>query len=533
MRMRNLAISMAPVMVLVLCMVANAETQRLTKTRYLDKCRGAWAGQMIGVCYGAPYEFHYMGEPITKELEPWKPDRVRGAVEQDDCYVEMTFLKAIEDHGLDISFEDAGRAFAATEYPLWHANRAGRDNIRLGIMPPASGHPRYNRHADDIDFQIEADLFGIICPGLPQESNRLCNVFGHVINYGDGVYGGMFVAGMYAAAYFENEDVRAVVESGLRCIPPKSQYSRCIADVIRWHDQYPDDWLATWRKVEDKWQDDVDCWPGHPFNIDAKLNGAYIVIGLLYGGGDMLETIEIATRCGQDADCNPSNAAGIVGCMKGYDALGDRLVGGIPAIEDNKFLHTDYSFKELIAVCQTVAEDVVRRAGGKVEANRYLIPKQRPVPPEELEQWRNQEAILSQPIPPDIVKLWDERFEVVACGHDMSPGLRAEQFGREKVLVIHPVSEDEPAVIKSSLAVPEDAGELAVEVASDKRGDFVLEILVDGRQAKSELMDTNGKWRTIEIDLAPFRGKTVAVRIENHANNWQFEAAYLATVKIR
>ena len=149
-----------------------AQMVRLSKEKYLDKCRGAWAGQMIGVCYAAPYEFKSNGKPILHDLEPWKPERIAGAIGQDDIYVEMTFLKALEDHGLNIPFEQAGKAFAATQYPLWHANRAGRTNVRMGIMPPRSGHPDYNRHADDIDFQIEADLLGILCPGLPQESNR-------------------------------------------------------------------------------------------------------------------------------------------------------------------------------------------------------------------------------------------------------------------------------------------------------------------------------------------------------------------------
>src|SRR3972149_3808182 len=80
-----------------------ADTVTLPKERFLDKCKGAWAGQMIGVCYGAPYEFRSNGKPITDPLKPWTPGRVQGAIGQDDCYVEMTFLKAIEDHGLGIS----------------------------------------------------------------------------------------------------------------------------------------------------------------------------------------------------------------------------------------------------------------------------------------------------------------------------------------------------------------------------------------------------------------------------------------------
>lgn len=377
----------------------------LPMARYHDKARGAWAGQMIGVCYGAPYEFKSLAKPITGPLEPWTPERVHGAIDQDDCYVEMTFLEALEEHGLDITLEQAGRSFAESQFPLWHANRFAREQIRHGILPPDSGHPRYNPHADDIDFQIEADLFGILCPGLPQESNRLCDVFGHVMNYGDGVYGGMFVAGMYSAAWFEETNVKAVVDSGLKCIPKKSAYARSVQDVIDAHHRNPDDWLEAWRIIEDRWQDDVDCTPDKPFNIDAKLNGAYIVIGLLYGEGDFLKTMKIATRCGQDADCNASSAAGILGCMKGFDALGEEFTGGIAAIADANFAHTRYSFNTLIPACQAMTEKILARSGGRIEGEgadaRMLIPMQKPRPAR-FEQWdpAQKRRMVREPDPP-------------------------------------------------------------------------------------------------------------------------------------
>jgi len=515
----------------MVCM--GAGTVRLAKDRYEDKCKGAWVGQMIGVCYGAPYEFRSKGKPITTPLMSWKSERIAGAIGQDDCYVEMTFLKALEDYGLDISFEQAGKAFADTKFPLWHANLAGRDNVRRGIMPPMSGHPANNRHADDIDFQIEADLFGILCPGLPQEANRLCDIFGHIMNYGDGVYGGMFVAGMYAAAYFEDEDVLGVVRAGLACIPGDSTYHKCISDVIRWHEEAPEDWLATWHKIEGKWQDDVDCAPGDPFNIDAKLNGAYVVLGLLYGEGDMLRTMELATRCGQDADCNPANAAGILGCMKGYSALGPELTAGVGAIENRNFTHTEYSLRTLIPACRRMTEAIITRAGGQVTRDAYLIPRQAPRPPEMLEQWTDQKRLLMQVPGAREIKRWDPAWNVLACGRDMSPGLRSEQFGRKDVFVLHPVSRDAPAVIEARLAVPaEPDPELVVEVASDTRGDFLLRICLDGRLAKETVVDTAGKWQTIRVGLAAFAGKTVTVRLENHADDWSWEAAYLDTIVV-
>jgi hypothetical protein len=46
---------------------------------------------------------------------------------------------------------------------------------------------------------------------------------------------------------------------------------------------------------------------------DATTNAAYILVGLLYGEKDFFQTMEISMRCGLDSDCNPSNAAGILG----------------------------------------------------------------------------------------------------------------------------------------------------------------------------------------------------------------------------
>jgi len=372
-------------------LTCEAETVSLSKERYLDKVRGAWAGQMIGVCYGAPYEFQSNGKPIISMMRNWEPGRVKGAIIQDDLYVEMTFLKSLETHGLGVTPEQAGKDFGASEYELWHANKQGRNNIRAGIMPPRSGHPEVNPHADDIDFQIEADLFGILSPGLPQESNKLCDVFGHIMNYGDGVYGGMFVAGMYAAAYFEDKDVLKVMEAGLACIPDESTYEKCIRDVIKWHAESPDAWLTAWNKLEAKWQDDIDCSPGDPLNIDAKINGAYIAMGLLYGQGDFGKTIEISTRCGQDADCNPSSAAGVLGCMLGYNRIPINYTRGINGMADTNFSYTNYSFNTLIPACQKMTEAIITTSGGSVEEKEYKILKQEPQPPAVLEQWAEED----------------------------------------------------------------------------------------------------------------------------------------------
>ncbi len=364
----------------------NPKEKSLNRSVLEDKVRGGWVGQMIGVAYGAPTEFSSNGKIIEAEI-PWNPKNITETLNQDDLYVEMTFAHVMDTVGLDATTEQYGDMFRDTEYKLWHANAGARRLLNRGIKAPMSGHPKYNMHANDIDFQIEADFIGLMTPGLPQEANKYANRVGRVMNYGDGLYGGMFVDGMYAAAYFENNP-RKVVETGLKSIPAASRYAQVIEDVLKWHADSPADWRSTWSLIESKWNAHDFCPDGAhlDFNIDASLNGAYIVLGLLYGNGDFGKTIEISTRAGQDSDCNPSSAAGILGVILGYQEIPDYWKSGVPAIADEKFAYTDYSLNEIVESTIKRAEQIIKMVGGKITDTEVIIPYQSPLEPP-LEQW--------------------------------------------------------------------------------------------------------------------------------------------------
>lgn len=375
--------------------LAEEDVRRLPMKQYVNRMKAGWLGQMAGVGWGAPTEFKWQEEVIPPEEVPrWTPDMIN-QFQQDDLYVEMTFLRTLEQHGPRPPIRQAGIDFANTGYPLWHANRAGRHNLRSGIAPPDSGHPAFNEHADDIDYQIEADYAGLISPGLPNRVIELGEIFGRLMNDGDGLYGGQFMGGMYARAFF-TDDIDEVIRAGLACIPEGSQYHECITDVIRWHRRNPDDWKKTWRLVEQKYQEN----PGYrrfsctgadgTFNIDAKINGAYVVMGLLYGEGDPERTIKISMRCGQDSDCNPSSAAGVLFTTMGASELPDRFTSALEP--DTEFSHTPYDWRGLVEVCRQQARQSVRLAGGRVEeddeGNEVLvIPVQEPQPGELRQCW--------------------------------------------------------------------------------------------------------------------------------------------------
>jgi hypothetical protein len=425
-------------------------TRELSWDAYLDKVQGAWMGKMIGVTFGQPWEFQYQNTPIGFDITDWplSPTRMKdyrsraannpdhenwdpitreadnqkivilhnfimssekehpsfGAPDNDDIYINLLFLYCLRRYGIDVDPVTVAHEWDAKIRQVWHANDAGLKNIRKGILPPDSGNPRYNLHADDIDFQIESDVFGMISPGMPRVSNRYGERMGHIMNYGDGVYGGMFISAMYAQAFFATS-IREVVENGLKAIPSRSLYAQLIRDVIRWHDENPSDWLKTWHLLQAKWGEVDHCPDGYkqPFNIDAKLNGGYVVMGLLYGNGDWYKTMNYATRGGQDADCNPSNAAGILGTLIGAHA--------IPG-EYREPLHNTYWNKTLAGLpdayeIDVLAEDtaqvgvkVLLANGGEVTTRNgkmlLRVPYQDPVAPETLEQveWIDDKPVL-------------------------------------------------------------------------------------------------------------------------------------------
>jgi hypothetical protein len=388
--MQSRTLALTCVLLVSACSARTAENapkvQVLSRQALLDKIRGGWAGQMIGVSYGAPTEFRAQGKILEGDL-PWAPDRVSNAIDQDDLYVEMTFARVMDTVGLKATTRQYGEAFRDSKYELWHANAGARRALGQGIRAPWSGHPKYNFHANDIDFQIEADFIGIMCPGMPREVIRYCDRVGRVMNYGDGLYGGMFVCGMYSAAFFET-DPRKITEAGLACIPAQSEYALLIRDLLDESARDPGDWRKVWQRVEDKWDKNDPCPDGAltPFNIDAKLNGAYIAFGLLFGQGDFLKTMEIATRCGQDSDCNPSSAAGVLGVMLGFDRIPEQCKSGIAALAGRKFQFTDYSFTDIVKSTEARALQIVRQAGGRVTEAEVVIPYRAPKAPK-LEQW--------------------------------------------------------------------------------------------------------------------------------------------------
>ncbi len=373
---------------LVLCTgCAQQATQEIRLDVLQDKIKGGWAGQTISCTYGGPTEFRFNSKRVPDDHDiPWYDGYLKETYDvrpglYDDIYMDLTFVEVFEKEGLDAPASSFAKAFAHADYMLWHANQCARYNILNGIMPPDSGHWLHNPCAEDIDFQIEADFAGLMSPGMVNTSSEISDRIGHIMNYGDGWYGGVYVAAMYALAFI-SEDVDYVVEEALKVIPAESLYAQCMQDVIQWHKDYPDDWKTTWQKVHDKWNNDIGCPHGvlSEFNIDAKINSAWILVGLLYGEKDFGKTTDISTRCGDDSDCNPASAGGILGTMLGYSNIPDHWKQGLAEVEPIDFKYTTISLNRTYDMSYRHALEVIKQQGGVVDGEKAIIKVQKPKP---------------------------------------------------------------------------------------------------------------------------------------------------------
>jgi putative membrane-bound dehydrogenase-like protein len=132
------------------------------------------------------------------------------------------------------------------------------------------------------------------------------------------------------------------------------------------------------------------------------------------------------------------------------------------------------------------------------------------------------------------VALWNPEWRLNAPDFEGSPRKFPEFAGRKNVLMTHPFSLHEPSTLERALKVP--AGKhtfLELNVAAHEKGDWQLRISANGHLLKEQIIDKFGpRWKTIRIDLSSFAGQEIHLRLENAANNWDWEFAYWNDIRV-
>lgn len=170
----------------------------------------------------------------------------------------------------------------------------------------------------------------------------------------------------------------------------------------------------------------------------------------------------------------------------------------------------------------------------------YILapPQEGPLTPEKRERLSGAAGQAARSAAPaadqESVALWNPEWRVVAPSFEGSPAKLPEYQGRANVLLTHPFDGDKPAALERTLELPAaPAFVLRVAVAAHNQGDWNLRVLANGNPLLETVVDhQTPRWRTVSVDLKPFAGRQVTLRLENAANNWSWEFGYWADLKL-
>lgn len=304
---------------------------------YLERVYAGFLGMNIGIRLGSPVEptiwtyeriYRTYGD-ITDYVKEFK-----NFAADDDANGPVYFLRALDDEDLSDGLRPQHVGNAWLNYARegvgmfwWGGYGVSTEhtaylNLLRGIEAPMSGSKLQNGKvvADQIGGQIFIDTWGLISPNDPKQAADFAETAARVSHDEEGVYGARFMAACIAAAFSE-KDPRKIIEIGLQEIPSDSKYYEVTRSVISFYENQKDDWRSCLKYLHAEWG--YDKYPGVCHIIP---NAGVCILALLYGKGDFNRTIEIATMCGWDTDCNAGNVGTIMGVAVGLQGIRENYI---------------------------------------------------------------------------------------------------------------------------------------------------------------------------------------------------------------
>jgi len=379
---------------LVVCLSVPVSAQtRLDDTVLSDRWQGFWLGQSIGNWTGLVTEMDKVGgqgrqgefytqqdwtgldEPAIWSDKPSeisdtidfilrRPGEVWGA--DDDTDIEYMYLWTMHRFGKakltpheiqeawlrHIYDEKKPTPFGADESGyqnyLWVSNQAAHELMLKGVVPPQTSAPSNNPHGDMIDAQLTTEIFGLLAPGRPGVALDLAYLPVRTAGAGDAVLAAEFYIVLHALAAerprgaVTTEDVFNMAQVARRHLPEGSTPARMF-DFIRGRYDAGFSWEETRDALYVRYQ--IEQRDGYSVTqrglycngcFASGINFAASLVSLFYGGGDLKETIKIATLCGWDSDNPAATWGGLLGFMLGRNEI-ERLFG--ESLSDNFHIH--------------------------------------------------------------------------------------------------------------------------------------------------------------------------------------------------
>lgn len=284
----------------------------ITYDDFEDKVHGCWYGKCLGGAAGAPVEGIKKLLDICDFTEIFNPD-----LPNDDLDLQLLWLDVLEQKGTLITSCDLADAWVEKCWYPFSEYGYFLKNYMRGVKPPYSGILNNEFFKEGMGCPIRSEIWGIISVGNPKLAAEYAYLDATLDHADNSVWAEQFLAAMEAEAFFE-DNMLTLIRKAMALIPEDCRLSESFRRVISAY-QNGSDWKDVRQMVLNEYS--------HPDFTNAVQNLDFVLIALLYGKGDMRDTINIALRCGYDTDCTCASAASIVGIMKGYKGLGEELTG--------------------------------------------------------------------------------------------------------------------------------------------------------------------------------------------------------------
>lgn len=350
---------------------------RISRADYLDQLHGFWLGQCIanwtglitemdkignigeiqtGDFYtrddwGKPDQPSIWGEGIPSNLSPTidfiliGEDSIWGADDDTDIeYMYQHLLYANKTSFLSPEqIRDGWLKHIREEEEnfLWVSNQTAFDLMKKGILPPETSSPENNENYMMIDAQLTTEIFGFFAPARPDIALKMANLPIRTTAFEDAAWISEYYVSMYALASIVDpklslkEKIHWMANESRNILPDESYASKMFDFVKSQYDQG-----ATWEAARDSVYQRYQVDQKDGYNITSKnvycngcfaagINYASSIVSLLYGEGDIIETIKIGVLSGWDSDNPTATWGGLLGFMIGKE--------GVEKVFDQKF----------------------------------------------------------------------------------------------------------------------------------------------------------------------------------------------------
>ena len=338
----------------------------IDRALYQDQLEGFWLGQCIANWTGLITEMDKIGIPSNgmgegfytredwgKKDQPniWgsndlsetidfiyaEKDSVWGA--DDDTDIEYIYQELLfSSPTLDITGEQIRKAWLdhiniEEENYLWVSNQKAFDLMQEGKIPPETSDPDLNEHYEMIDAQLTTEIFGFYAPTKPKIAVELAHLAVRTTARNNAAWIAEFNIIMYSLASLDTKhknikDKLQWMGKEARKHLPNDSYSAKMFDFVSAQYQSGVSWETARDSLHYKYQ--IQQADGYQWStLDESCSGCFAaginfgasIVSLLYGEGNIKETIKIGALAGWDSDNPTATWGGLLGFMIGKNEI--------------------------------------------------------------------------------------------------------------------------------------------------------------------------------------------------------------------